>query len=231
MSARRRPARGTPLLRKELFTQVTFDSGALSPLTQVVHQLKDPGQYRGTVLLKEQEIGQFAISVGRDVAAGQVGLDLSAFAAPGKLRFTEYALREGGYVLLHVSRGSGYAAMLAAMDEEVGFDSRRLDEGDVFAATILRPGAYSLTNEHAKARGRLRVAYPEVQKERYVPPPPLRIACLQGQFDPQEVELAPAQGAVFECRTPSRLVIELQEPDDGPEGKRGPRRPHRERQS
>ena len=33
------------------------------------------------------------------------------------------------------------------------------------------------------------------------------------------VDLKPMQGLIFECHTPSRIAIELLEPDDGP--KRG----------
>jgi hypothetical protein len=207
------------LLRTELFTQVTFDSGALSPLTQVVHQLKGPGRYAGSVLHGDQVIAAFTIAVEREAAAQQVSLDLSSLHR-ADCDLNAYSLREGGYVLLHASRGSGYAATLAA-GEELAFDSRSLGDGDLFAATILRPGAYEATNELGRTKARLRVPYPEARKERYVPPDPVRVASHGDGFDPSEFELSAAQGLVFEARDLARVTIRLLKPDDGP----GPGRP------
>ncbi|MCP4308591.1 MAG: hypothetical protein GY788_27695 [bacterium] len=62
------------------------------------------------------------------------------------------------------------------------FDSRRLDKSDVFAATFLRPGAYSVHNAHGKARTELAVRYVTRGKERYRPSDPVRASTTRGSY-------------------------------------------------
>ena len=94
------------------------------------------------------------------------------------------------------------------------FDSRRLDKGDVFAATILRPGAYAVRNEYGKARTELAVKYVTRGKERYRPGEPVMVK-MGAQASRKSMRLGPAQGVVFEITEPSRIHIDLTRPDDG----------------
>jgi hypothetical protein len=55
------------------------------------------------------------------------------------------------------------------------FDSRRLDKGDVVAATILRPGAYAVRNAYGKARTELAMRYIARGKAWYRPGKPMRV--------------------------------------------------------
>ena len=48
------------------------------------------------------------------------------------------------------------------------------------------------------------------------PPEPVSIECTAGGFSKKTIDLKPAQGIIFRINTPSRIKIDLVEPDDGP---------------
>ncbi len=151
-----------------------------------------------------------------------------------------YTVGRDGHAVFHVSSGSGgYAVTLADTGrgevpgedrdrrEEQGrvWDSRRLEAGDLFGVTLLRPGAYRVSGEGGRAEARLRLAYPQRGRTAYRPPEPLHIAVSEDGFDPKDIELQPLQGQVYEIRTGSRVVISLVEPDDGPQQPDRPQAP------
>jgi hypothetical protein len=155
-----------------------------------------------------------------------------------------YTLGREGFAVFHVSTGAGgYAVQLAAAedaerwsetrrdDRDRGrhWDSRELEEGDLFAVTLLRPGTYRVVNETSGAQADIRLAYPKRGREAYRPPEPMRIAVTQNGFKPERIELQPLQGQVYEIGAPSRLTISLVEPDDGPGPRDTPERGRRPR--
>jgi hypothetical protein len=218
-----------PIPHPFLFSQIGLDSGALTLLGCIVHRLTDPGEYRGVAIRPNVPASVFYLTVEGGRAINQVNIDLAALADPsassqscctggemqdgsGQCRFL---LGAGGYVAFHVSGGpGGFAVRLGKSAEEPqpkDFDSTALTDGDLFAATILRPGRYRITNlaqEHAQA-GEIDVAYPLFDKTAYQPPPPIRVNCTQTGFDPARVALTATQGSIFVCRASSRLKIEL----------------------
>lgn len=223
----------------QLFTQVGLDSGALTLLGSVAHQLRKPGRYAGVVLVDDVETGDFSILV-RDEGAMQLSIDLAAVTVTGSgggiVRKLDEGgpLRAGGYLLLHVGSGDGrYAAVITDASEEsseVVFDSRRLEAPDVFAATVLRPGRYSVTNVENDAKAALEVAYPEPVREPYRPAEPVHIQ-VGRVFEPRNVKAGPAQQQIYTAGAAARVRIELVEPyDRSPEPERPRyRRSHRPR--
>jgi hypothetical protein len=238
-----------------VFTQTSFDSGALSGLGAVVHRLTQSGEHRVTVLQGEKAIQTFPLRVlampaqppagplsapapRPFPAAGpvEVHVDLGrALAAPGQvtpLLPGDLAVVEQGYAVFHAPPGSsGLAVQLNAPQAETGapiFDSRKLQNGDIFAVTLLRPGRYSLTNTlHSTgagpapggtgAQGEIRVAYPVIGDKPYRPPDPLQVQVGEGGFQPNSIQLQPVQGLIFHVgNVAARIQIELVEPDDGP---------------
>ncbi len=77
-----------------------------------------------------------------------------------------------------------------------------------------------MTNARSKARASLTVAYPPKAFSGYRPPEALRVEVTERGFHPEKIELMPAQGLIFDCHAPARIVITLERPDDGP-GERG----------
>jgi len=59
------------MINTTLFTQIGLDSGALTQLGSVVHQVPEPGEYRGVVLLDDEQVADFAFrgGEGRPTAA------------------------------------------------------------------------------------------------------------------------------------------------------------------
>jgi hypothetical protein len=100
-------------------------------------------------------------------------------------------------------------------------DSRRLRPGDLFTATMLRPGDYALANTEKGADGSIQVSYPELGEAPYRPSAPLSIACTERGFEPDHIRVGPAQGQIYECQVTARIRITLRDPDDRP---RRPRR-------
>jgi hypothetical protein len=232
-----------------VFTQTSFDSGALSGLGAVVHRLTQSGEHRVTVLQGEKAIQTFPLRVMAMPAqppagphplptAGpvEVHVDLGrALAAPGQvapLLPGDLAVIEQGYAVFHAPPGSGgLAVQLNAPQAETGapiFDSRKLQNGDIFAVTLLRPGRYSLTNTlrgtgtgpasgGTGAQGEIRVSYPVISDQPYRPPDPLQVQVNEGGFQPNSIQLQPVQGLIFHVgNVAARIQIELVEPDDGP---------------
>ena len=117
----------------------------------------------------------------------------------------------------------GYYVHVRRIDADVkdkGYDSRALAEGDAFTAVVIRPGTYAVANELTRAAGHLVVSYPKITDKPYVPPKPIRVACGPAAFEPAHLEVQPGQGIIFEAKAPSRIVIRLEKPDDGPAGPR-----------
>jgi hypothetical protein len=106
------------------------------------------------------------------------------------------------------------ARMRGAKDVE--FDSRRLGEADTFAVTLVRPGLYAVRNTLGNAEARIVVTYPVVGDRPYRPADPVTVLCTKKGFDPEHLEIGPAQALIFRFETAARLAVELLEPDDGP---------------
>jgi hypothetical protein len=202
-------------INRDLFTHVNIDSASLSLMTAAVHRFDQPGRYEG-VVTQGPLSRRFMIVVEADSAAqapqrpSQASVDLKDIS-------DLYAIKAGGYVLFHASAGSGYAVEVYKTEKgaQKVFDSRELKDGDVLSATVIRPGTYSVTNVLNNARAELVVGYPELGKARRNMPA-LTVECTAREINPNRIRLEPAQGLVFACKAPSRIKIELTQPEDRP---------------
>jgi len=223
-----------------LYTQIGLDSASLTMLGTIVHQLGEPGEYRGALHHGADVKAVFFITADSNSPVAQVTLDLAGLekaqsgAAPsegqglccctGDSKETSdkrYSVNSRGYVLFHVQSGQGgyyvHLRRVDAAENDKGYDTRTLKNGDAFTAMILRPGTYSIRNTPTKAAAKVVVHYPKVGDKPYIPPPPVRIECTATGFDPKErLELGVGQGLIFHVRTDSRIEIKLEKPDDGP---------------
>jgi hypothetical protein len=214
---------------RNLFTQIGLDSGSLTMLGTVVHSFGEPGEYRGSVRRGKEGAAVFYISVDKNSPVAQVNIDLAALTNPpaatskcckGDGPEQRFTVNPKGYAVFHVSSGAGGFDVHVRKAEEDPkakiFDSRELGEGDIFSAVILRPGTYSVTNLVTKTQAEAIVAYPKIGKTAYRPPAPVRVESTRDAFAPRRIELHPGQGLIFDCKAPSRVMIELVKPDDGP---------------
>ncbi len=221
-------------MRTEAFTQIGLDSGALGALGSVVHRFEEAGTYLATVIADGREEGEVTIKVGE---GGQPALqvDLAAAAAgnrdDGCCDERALELDVGGYGSFYVGSGNRRYAVVVRRQGKRGieFDSRQLQAGDLFAATVLRPGKYLVRNEHGKGTQGLEVRYVRRGRTKYQPAKPLKLKMGEA-LEKRVIKAGPAQGLIFEATAPTRAIVELVEPDDG-NGDDGYRKPVRKRAS
>jgi hypothetical protein len=219
---------------RSLFTQFGLDSGSLTMLGAVVHSFREPGEYRGVVRREAAPEATFSISVDNHSPVAQANIDLSTLAqgSPegstccGEVKKTHFVVNPKGFVVFHLTSGPGGFSVLVRRAEEDPnlpvFDSRELNDGDLFSATIIRPGTYSMTNVLNRATGEITVSYPRIADVPYRPPNPVTVECTAQAIEPKEIALQPGQGLNFHVKAPARIKISLVKPDDGPARPREP---------
>lgn len=228
-------------LDANLYTQIGLDSASLTMLGTIVHQLAEPGQYRGAVHQGADVKAVFFLTADPQSPVAQKTVDLAALdreqSAPtptstgsgdccsGAMAGSTdkwYTINPRGYVMFHVSGGSGgyyvHLRRIDAPEGDKGYETRTLKNGDAFTAMMLRPGTYSVRNVVTRAAVEVTVKYPPPPGEKpYIPAAPVRIECTAKGFAPNgRIELGVGQGIVFTARVDSRIKIELEKPDDGP---------------
>jgi hypothetical protein len=215
----------------EILKQTEHDSASPSGLCAVYHKCRDVGEYVCEFLRNDEPIGRVFVKVGEE----QDG----AKRLPSELKFDkhrlvsrygkrqgidtaaeQYEIAQAGYVRFSSSRSrDDYTIVMTNSSNPaatVVFDSRRLDAGDIFAAVLIRPGKYTISNTLSGSRGEIIVAYPVVGKEPYRPPVRLSVDSDRGGFSQTQISLKPAQELSVQIKVPSRITIELTEADDGP---------------
>jgi hypothetical protein len=227
-------------LDPNLYTQIGLDSGSLTMLGTIVHQLGEPGEYRGALHYGPDVKAVFLITADSNSPVAQVTVDLAgldkAQSAAASAKEDEscgcggpkddagakhYTVNPRGYVLFNVQSGAGgyyvHLRRIDAAEKDKGYDTRVLKNGDAFTAMILRPGTYSVRNTFAKATAEVVVQYPKISDKPYVPGPPVRIDCTANGLDTKgPIEIGVGQGLVFHARSDARIEIKLEKPDDGP---------------
>jgi hypothetical protein len=222
-------------INHQLLVQTRLDSAELTMLAVVVHNFPEPGEYHGAVMRGKQTEATFRLTVDEKSPAMQVDIDLATLNLPAP---AECPCKEGehddtrhfvvnprGQTVLYVSQGTGGFAVAVnkVNDRRILFDSRELREGDLFAATLIRPGTYSVAN--ANARAEIVIAFPKQTKTAFRPPDPITIevtdkGLMTGAAGKEtkvtRIGLDAAQGQIYRIRTAARIQIELLKPDDGP---------------
>ncbi len=228
-------------LDPNLYTQIGLDSGSLTMLGTIAHPLGEAGEYRGALHLGADVKAVFFITADSNSPIAQATVDLAGLekaqsgssasageescgCADGSTQGSsgkKYTVNPRGYVLFHLQSGQGgyyvHLRRIDAAENDKGYDTRTLKNGDAFTAMILRPGTYSIKNVAGKGAAQVVVHYPKVGDKPYVPPAPVRIECTANGFDTKgKLELGVGQGLVFHARTDSRIEIKLEKADDGP---------------
>jgi len=216
-----------------IFTQTNLDSGELTMLGSVIHNFSEPGEYLGTVLLRDETVGRFNLTVEEGCPTVQANIDLATLHKPEPAQCKDepqkrYVVNPKGYAVFYVSKGTGgYSVVVGKIqnkgESKLAFNSRELGEGDMFAVTMIRPGIYSVLNEKNDAKAEITVRYPKIGKVPYRPPTPVTINCTGKRLTPNKIDIQPAQGQVYKIQTPSRIKIELIRPIDGSSEEKQPR--------
>jgi plastocyanin len=233
---------------RHLFTQVGLDSGSLTMLGSVVHAFAEPGEYRCAVHAGKDVKAVFVVHADPDSPNAHAVVDLESLVSGASgppagdcgcqdaestsaAGVPRYEVNPRGHVLFRVGRGAGqyyvHARRTDAGRDDKGYDTRTLAAGDAFAAVVIRPGTYAVSNALTGAQGELVVDYPPLKERRYRPSDPVRVKCDAKAFSPAKVRVGPGQGVIFESLTASRVAITLTRPDDGPADRTRVRPPRR----
>jgi hypothetical protein len=231
-------------INRFLFSQTNIDSGSLSTHSTIVHKFAEPGEYEGIVILGSAIVGRFKLEVIGDKTLSKSSISSSTLPAKDSKTTTEhseenrqinvasdqinidlssttdrYALKKDGYGVFFVSTGAGgYSLEITRFDkgsQRKIFDSKKLSDGEIFSAMVIRPGTYLITNTVNNTKADLVVNYPELGKMKRILTP-INIECNAKEIVPGKINIDPSQGLIFKVKTSSRMKIELTKPEDRP---------------
>ena len=199
-------------LNLQLLKTTTFDSGSLGLLAMVIHQFPAVGNYRVSIRQEGRMIADTAFKVADESEVLQLNFDLAeaglADSGYNCENPKERMVSPKGYVLFHVSSGSGYSVVVANTADELIFDSTRLGQDDLFAVSLLEPGNYSMTNKLGSAAGEIVVSLPSQPDQQINNLETQYVDVSENEFDPDRIGLVSSQGLVFRIKGSARLLIE-----------------------
>lgn len=212
-------------MNNHLFTATGTASAALNVLGTLVHRFPDEGEYLVTATREDVLVGETIVVVDEAYHSRQVTLDVSelddSVEASSGNRSCEaedvHCIRPDGYGVFHVASGPGeYRVSIESFEERDvhELDSTELSEYDRFAATLMRPGTYTMRNKTQNVSGTIEVAYPDVDAGPGIPEDAVEVTSTAAGFEPATVEVEPTQGIIFDIRDPSHIQIELEEPHE-----------------
>lgn len=206
-------------INRELFTQKTFDSGALGVMTSVIHQFARNGNYQATVLKNGKAVGAFTFAVEETDAAMQLTVDLAAVAGLKRANTnddclcveekTQRVVSSKGYVVFYASTGTGYSVRVGQVGARAAeFDSAQLNTGDLFTLTLLEPTTYSVANTAGKGKAEIVVAFKPADAKRLRDLEPVYVEVKSDAFKPAAIKLISTQGLIFRIGEQARIVVE-----------------------
>lgn len=205
----------------QLLNTTTFDSGALGLMAMVLHQFKDTGYYLASIRVNRREVTEVKFKVDDDSNNMQLDVDLAKavnteekghkYECKKKKFVINKDLSPDGYVLFYASSGSGYSVTVYKLEgrgkgKEV-FDSTKLNEGDLFAVTLLEPAKYSMENKLGKASGNIDVSLKSKNTDQINKKNSLEVKVTEKKFEPNKIKLISSQGLVFQIKEKSRILI------------------------
>lgn len=205
-------------INRHLLTQTGWDSGSLTPLASVMHRFQEEGTYDGEVLRGDETIGLFKLVVDDTAPDEQVDVDLEAIARRAFARSgaaDTHVVSPRQPTLFYVQSGpGGYSVVVRSSDPKnraVEFDSRELEEGDIFALAPMAPGLYSVTNKD----GSEAALVVKERKGRSVPSRPAIVECGGKSLHPHKLTAEWSQPLFYLIKTPSRIRVALHcDPED-----------------
>lgn len=213
-------------LNRPVFTQTAFDSGAMTVLTSLFHHFPEPGVFECFVRRDGRLVGRLPVRVSDQDADKQINIDMADLGQDERgcacKTKSGHALATGGVLGLYASKGAGrYTATITGLDgkdKTVLLDSaENIPGGDVFAVTLVTPGAYRAAYAGTKSYTNLSVRMPDTKD--YQPDQATLVTLGKGgKCDKKEIAMFSGQSVVFHCTEPTTIRVELREPDDQARG-------------
>jgi len=211
----------TVRINRYLLEQTRHDSGALVQPDFVVHPYHQPGRYQLDIFRHGKRMRSETLIVDADSNERQVSIDLAATPrsdAAGDCCCKDgdalWRLGKDGYALFYVGSGSGgFSVRSFPLHDDKGdvFDSLKLQQGDLFGTTLLRPGRYKLEDKAAKIAVPLKVEAVKPGDKPYLPPDALHVEIADLRKKGKGLALQQAQGIVVLAERDNRIVITLED--------------------
>jgi hypothetical protein len=211
------------VLNRAVFVQRPLDSSELSVLATLFHRFPVRGDYEVFVRRDAQVVRRLRVRVEEGNAPNQIDIDLAESSLSASTRQAacledqEFLLKTNGVIAFYASQGIERYTVSVTQDLREKrltlLDSRKpLPEGDLFAVTLVRPGAYRVVNLTGKAEGQIQVSLPP--REKYRADQVTLVECTKEGFQPREVSVYSGQSVAFHCRVPAQIRVEPARPPD-----------------
>ena len=224
-------------LNRALFINRPLDSRALGALVTLLHRFPDPGDYDLFVRREGQVVFRGPVEVVGEMVPGpepppapagaayQINLDLATLGATEDgCPAPAPRLAAGGVLGFYVSKGTSHytvtlTRIIGEKRETVLDNATGLPAGDFFAVTLVRPGAYAVTNPMGSGRSMVKVEAPS--REGYRADQVAMFQVKGDAFEPAEAAILSGQSLLFQCETAAHIVVESV--DAGPTERRATR--------
>lgn len=209
-------------INRHILSLTSLDSGLITPMMAVMHHFQEPGGYQGTLLKGEKVVSRFYLMVDTDAPLKSAKINVETCNG------LSYIVNPKAYTLFHSPMGAGgYSVRVQKVDGKPtspAFDNRELEEGDIFAASLFRPGQYTASNQK-RAHCRITVARPTQRIIQYNPithravirhpAGSSSVDCSKDGFKPDKAKVELGQTILFHIKTASsRIKIQLETPED-----------------
>lgn len=203
-------------INKAAIEKTRYDSKYVGILSYHAIQIKEEGNYIGNVIHKNEVVNLINITATEKCESMQINLDFQKFEMRCKdHKPCEFSneIKPGGYVLL-LNSWSDKAFQFKL--EKVGrnsrkkflFNSEKLEGGDLYACTLIRPGTYEVLCNGKKA-SKIYVEYPTIKTSKSRLSEAVRVQVHENEIKDKEIRVLPMQGLVFELHADCRIQINL----------------------
>ncbi|MEM6806485.1 MAG: hypothetical protein AAF696_34115 [Bacteroidota bacterium] len=201
-------------INRALVSQRNWDSGSITPLSSIFHNVREKGEYQILILEgpKATQVAVLDLLIDNKVAEAQLELDLFALSRKslsGETANQSFSIHPKSNLLFFCSRGnSSYAVIINEIEKDClskVFDSRALTAGDAFLISPLVSGKYVLS---AGGKHKVNISVNKrVANE--IPNTAVEIACTDRGFTPKKVVAQYMQPIVvtIKGKKPCRLTF------------------------
>jgi hypothetical protein len=206
-------------INKRILSQTTLDSGEITPMMAIMHRFAEPGTYNVTVFQGDNQTASFPLIVDENATQMLNRIDLGAANC-------SCAVNPKAPTVFHAPKATkGYSVLVEKFEgteRSKVFDSKNLQDGDIFFATLLRPGDYYASNQRC-IKCKISVSPLKTKRMQFtvtsqqgISRPNIetvQIECTASGFKPENVNIQSAQPLFFMIRAPSRIKIEYETPE------------------
>lgn len=204
------------LINKTAIQKTNYDSTYVGALSYHIIQIKEEGNYIGHVICNNEVINQINVNTSEKHKNMQANVDFQKFGFNNntqKQAKLKYEIKSGGYLMLFNSWGdTPYKFKLEKVgkkpDAKIICDTNKLKEGDLYACTLLRPGAYDVIC-NGKKTSKIYVEYPTEKTKKKKLSEGVRVPIYTKGIKNKEIYVLPMQGLVFELHTGCCIQVNL----------------------